>query len=131
MSALRELLEKAERDINTYRAPRIEEAHTWLHNILVAAGLPGINHNSLDHFYIGDEEVFVTSSWSVRSCADSDTYRFPIFIIDAEDPIQAARKWGLEEKLAETQIALDGLRAQALLRARQVVDIEAQLKELS
>jgi hypothetical protein len=127
MSALRDLLEKAERDINTFKHPNVDEAQLWLHNILVAAGLPGINLDSLDHLYIGDEDVCVTTSWSVRSCADSDTYRFPTFIIDAADPIKAARVWGLEAKLEDMRDQLNSLVAQVETRKARIAELEAEL----
>lgn len=132
MSDLRAILEKAELDINTFKHPNVDEAHVWLDNILVAAGLPGIRHNRIDFLSVDyNDEVSVTSSWSCRGCQDQDTYSFPAYIIDAVDPIKAAMIWGLEQRLAEVKNSIANLKAGLLEKETKRDNLEAQLKELT
>lgn len=127
---LRALLEQAESDIDTYRHPNIAEAQSELNRVLSAAGLGSTGEDTITGITIGREYVFITTKYSVRSCEQSDSFELPIHLVDAEDPIQAALTWSIQEdvrkannEVAEAEAALaqaKDRRAAAVLRYNEL-----------
>ena len=96
--SIRELFEHASHAVDTYKSPDISEARERLNEILIAAGLGSTGSDNITRWNMYRGEVEVGTRYSVRSCAQEDRYTFPQTILDAPDPIAAARKWGLERK---------------------------------
>ncbi len=100
-TSLRDLLEAAEGDLDTYRHPDVSEAQRRLNEVLEAAGLGSTGTDRITRLRVGPREVFVRAEYSVRSCVSDNEYEFPVTILDAPDPVAAARRWGLERRRGE------------------------------
>lgn len=119
---LRELIVKAEEDIDTYKYPDVSETQSRLSQILEAAGLGGIEHNELTYLGFRDGRLHIDTTYSSRGCTDSESFDIPEKIIDAEDPVREARIWGAEKRLKKAEVDL--ARAK-----RDVTYAETKLKE--
>ncbi len=102
----RELIENASFQLSTYKHPDIDEARELIEKILSAAEKGSIQHDHVESMEINDDEVIIETTWSVRCCTNSSTYRFPTYILDAENPEYEAKKWSLEEKLETAKAEL-------------------------
>lgn len=125
MSVLRELIDEASSSISSYKRPNVDEAQQALNDVMMAAGLPGIMHDSLDDI---DEEggmLHISTSWSSRGCACGETYRLPSFIIDAEDPIAAAKAWGKEQAINKAQGMVDKAKADLAWAEKKLAEAKA------
>lgn len=108
MKTLRELFEEGYHEVNTMRHPSVDELHERLDEVLVAAGLGGIEHDKIIELdESNDGNITVRTSWMARQCASESEYKFPSYIIDDADPIHAAKVWGKEEKIKKAQAYLD------------------------
>lgn len=128
---LRELLEQAESDIDTYRYPSIDDTQEALNQVLDAAGLRNTGSDRVTRLVVGREVVQFTTEYSVRCCAQSDDFELPIHIVDAEDPIRAAKVWGIEKGVREAEAEVSQVES-VLAGARQRLEAaRARLDELS
>lgn len=113
---LRQLLDEASSSISIYKNPNIDEAQERLNEVLEAAGLgsTGRDHIAAIDECIGMGGYFeIRTEWSARCCAQTSEYRLPTSIVDAQDPVQAARSWkhtkALREAEAEVKRCMDAL----------------------
>lgn len=112
MATLRELIEDAEQRVRVYINPSIGDCHEALDKILQAAGLGGITHDRIIYLDIDNERVRIETEWSVHGIDIPSKPKFPVSlefeipvsIIDAADPILAAKKWGHEKKLKQLRV---------------------------
>ncbi len=65
-----------------------------------AAGKGGIQHDRIDKMFIRLERLIVKTTFSVRSCEQTVDYEIPMSVIEADDPIEAARTWGKESRIS-------------------------------
>jgi len=124
---LREILEHAEEQIDTYRHPDIDEASDWLDRLLQAGKLGGIGSDRISYLHVGREAVSIRTSYTVRSCAQSDDYEFPVSIIDAPDPIAAMTKWSNERQLAKLRSEVEQTKRSYEAALKRLSDKEAEL----
>jgi hypothetical protein len=129
MKTLREIFAEAQDQIETYRHPSTWEAKEKINQIIAAAGLGDISHDSLAWISIASGTVSIRTEYSVRGCTNSDEYEFPVSIIDAVDPIRAAKEWGLRRKLIKAQSELDEARRVLAHREEQFAKADAALAE--
>lgn len=104
---LREIVEDAASAINTYKNPQISDAKTRLNEIVKAADLGNLEYESIDSISFNRGTVEINTTYSVRSCPMSGEYIFPESILDEADPVAAAKRWGLEQKVAKAQEKVD------------------------
>ena len=103
MTSLREILEKAEIDLDNYKHPDVSEAQDRLNDLLVEAGLGNISQDRLEYLSIGNEKVYIVTRYSIRSCEQEDRFEFPVSVIDAEDPIAAIKAFAKTKRIAEAR----------------------------
>lgn len=54
--------------------------------------------------YMYKDYLEVTTEWSARNCTNHSDYRIPKSVIESDDPVEAAKKWKLnEERKKEAQ----------------------------
>ena len=125
---LRELINDAIHQINIYKHPNIDEAQKALSKILDAAGLGSIEHDQIENLsIINDDTLFIETSWSTRGCAQTGSYQLPLNIIDVENPVKAAKIWGLNRQINENQSELSSLNS----RIKWYLNSELQTLEQS
>ena len=128
MNNLRELINKASEDIDTYKYPDVDEVQSKLHAILEAAKLGGINRDQLTRLDIYGDHLHIRTEWSARGCDQSSDYRIPMSIIDAEDPIKAATIYGINKRLKEATNNLAAARNDVARGEKRVAELNAELE---
>lgn len=101
--SLRTLIAEANAEIRKFRNPDPAEAKSRLDAIIQAAGLGSIGNDSLEGVSIQDGIVTVTKGYSTRGCEQHDDFEFAESILDAADPVEAARLWGLDKRLSDAE----------------------------
>ncbi len=107
---LREIIEEASSAIDTYKHPQISEARDRLNGIIKAAGLGDIERESIDSISFHKDTVAIRTTYSVRSCQGNEEYIFPESILDAADPVAAAKRFGIQKKVDDAQEKVDEAR---------------------
>lgn len=114
---LRELIDKARDDLNTYKNPDVSALMTRLHSILGAGKLGGIINDKLISVYYANGSLHIRTGYSVRSCEQTAYFEFPEFVVDAENPERVVAIWAWTREIAKTRAEiertenkLDGLR---------------------
>jgi hypothetical protein len=79
--------------------------------------------------YLGN--ITISTSWSARGCAQTSEYTLPSTIIDAEDPIFEAKKYGLMKKLKAAEIEYKKHAALANSYAEKVTQLQVEINQLS
>lgn len=131
MTPLRKLFDDASSAISLYKHPNIDECRKALNEVLNAADLGGIgDYDKVEDLNEFHGKVRIDTSWSARQCENTSTYEFPAFILDAEDPIKAATKWGLEEKLKDARLKYAVVQRQAEQYQLDVLKMQEQLDRL-
>lgn len=97
----RELIEDASSQLSTYRSPDIDEAEEFLDQLLKTTGLGSVKYEHIESIDIYGDEVHVETTWSARGCPSNSSYQFPVSLLDAENPLKAAKIWGLKKKIDE------------------------------
>lgn len=96
---LRKLFEKAVHAVNTYKNPDIDEARQQINLILEASGGGSPGYDYISDMCFHKDDLHICTEYSVRSCSQSDEYTIPAAVIDADDPIYAAKVWGADKEL--------------------------------
>jgi hypothetical protein len=110
MTTLIELIEQASSDLSTFKNPDVGECQRRLDEIIQATGFGGIAHDRLMSLDIYLDTLHIETSWSTRGCSNSSSYTIPMSIIRDDDPIQAAKIWTMEKRIAETEHGLNAAR---------------------
>ena len=100
---VQDLIMRARHDLHIYQHPNLEQFRRELDRILDALGESTIGH---DHITSIDEqhgELVISTEYSLRCCAMTEQHKIPLEIINAADPIQAARQLLLDRALHELQ----------------------------
>jgi hypothetical protein len=121
---LRQIIEEAIGQIATYKHPDVDEAQGRLHELLKAAELGGIEHDGIVSIEECGDTFRIQTEWSARGCLNTSDYELPSFIIDADDPVAAARIWGIEKKVKEAERAVDEARSTLLLREKRLAEFK-------
>lgn len=124
----REIIDEAISQLATYRHPNTEEAEKLLSDILKAAGLGSLEHEHVDDISIYGGSVHIETSWSARGCGQNSSYSFPVSLLDAEDPLKAAKIWGLNEKISETESERDRYASYVASHNERIAKYKAELE---
>ncbi|WP_269581879.1 hypothetical protein [Roseibium sp. Sym1] len=106
----REVLEDAQAVIETYRDPEIDAAITAIDDVLKVMGNGQIGNDRVERINFERGAVRIHTSYSVRSCAMHDEYEIPSHVIDADDPVEAGRRYGKERRVADARNKVDDAR---------------------
>jgi hypothetical protein len=112
LRSFRDLLEEAASDVETYREPDISDVTDMIDEVLKAIG--GVGWIGTDEVtslhFSGSGDLTVTTSYSVRSCAQTDRFSIPSHVIDADDPIVAGKQFGKEGRITVAKRKMKSLR---------------------
>jgi hypothetical protein len=100
--SLRNVIDEASSHIPAKAAaPELSEAKARIHEILIAAGKPGIKDHVLVDLKHRQNAIEIRSEWGSRGFVHDEEIEIPLSVIDAEDPLAEARLWGIRERIAE------------------------------
>jgi hypothetical protein len=111
MSELRDLIEAAASDVDTYKNHNPEAARKWINKVLSAGKLGGIGDDRIEYITISGGMVEIGTSYSVRSCHQTAEHSFPEHVLDDEDPIDAVSAWAWGERVAKAEEKVKKARA--------------------
>lgn len=117
--SLRNLIDEASSHVKP-AAPDLSEARDRIHELLVAAGKPGISDHKLASIKYRSSVVEVRTEWGSRGFVHDEEVEIPLSVIDAADPVAEARLWGIRERLAAAS-------ARAREHARELAEAEDEL----
>lgn len=102
MNSLRNLVDEAATRLSArVPAPDVSEAKARIHEILVAAGKPGIEDQVLASIKVRGECIEVETHWGCRGSVQSEELLVPLAVVDADDPLLEARLWGIRDRIAK------------------------------
>lgn len=125
-------LAEAAHAIYTYRHPDVLAVHNMLYQIAQAAALGDCNpdNHKLIDLSIANNLVTFQAAW----LSDPDRveqFEFPIEIVDSDDILRSARRWGLEQAMNGVDFDMERLQDRITeLRIRRA-RLEAELAEMA
>ena len=128
---LRELIDDATHQLNTFKHPSIDEARERLSELLEAADLGSIKHDHLESIEERDNDLLIETSWSTRGCESTSSFRIPLIWLDAEDPIKVAKIWGINKKINEQQLELELHEGQAEMCRKEIIQLKSKLASIN
>ena len=127
MPSLREQIQAINEALTCLREPDFGDCSRRLDEITGAAGLGTIGDAILGEVHVRGGEVFALKIDTFRGRERGQWFVFPEGILDAEDPVEAARLWGLERKVEEAahghDHALDALKKRAATLAQAQAEL--------
>lgn len=133
MSTLRTMIDDAQRQLSTYRHPNVSDVSERLSAILQILSRGSLEYDRVDSISEEDGNLVIGTTYSLRGCTNNGEYEIPIEIIDADDPLDAARRWvkqqalnETEQSLKQTKAELDGLPQRAIRLQALVAELQAQ-----
>ena len=127
---LRELIDEAQNQLETYKNPDTSEVVRRLHEILVAGGLGGIIHDKLEGLGEYNGQFIISTSYSVRCCNQTAEYKFPSYILDSKDPITDIKIWALEEKFKKAKASVEWHKKEAEAEQAKVNELAKKISLL-
>jgi hypothetical protein len=106
VSKLLDLTLKAARLVDELRNPDLSEWITAIDPVLEALGQPMIRRDSVDRITVGGSVVYITTSYSTLGCHQTDEMEVPISVIEAENPVRAAKTRYLAKQVWHARYAL-------------------------
>lgn len=128
---LRFLLEEASSAVQTYIRPNLEQLRLWLNPVLTALGEGSIRRDDkvvvLEERPTSEPHWYIRTTYYIRGCECEDVFHLPSAIVDAADPLEAARDAKSARDLATAEHEVNRLEAE-LERARaKLVALKAGL----
>jgi hypothetical protein len=101
--SLRNVIDEASSHIpaKAAAAPDLSEVKARIHDILIAAGKPGIKDHVLVDMKQRNETLEVRTEWGSRGFVHDEEIEIPLTVIDAEDPLAEAKLWGIRDRIAD------------------------------
>jgi Xaa-Pro aminopeptidase len=99
-SPLRDLIVKTAHDVDEFKRPDTDAFKAAINPILEALGRGNLNHESVESIFFG-KQLNISTRWSARGCSDTSHYEIPLEIIDAPDPVAAAKKYKYDAEVAK------------------------------
>ena len=125
-----ELISDAISKHDTFRSPDISEAANLIDSILIAAGEGSIRYDEIEDLSMYGGSVHIDTRYTVRGCSDSQSYSFPISILEAADPIKAATIWGLNKKISKAMMDRDQYAGYVANADKHIAEFRKQLESL-
>jgi hypothetical protein len=106
--SLRDTLSDLESEISHAKARKAQASYEFaieLDKILEALGEGQIGHDRITRTYEDGDEFVIETAYEVRCCAMDGEHRIPLSVMNAEDPIAAAKQFVADKEEAERQEA--------------------------
>lgn len=97
---------EAAQQIDTYRHPDITAWVKRIDEVLKAAEISTIGNDKVEDITVGQDTIWIKTSWSSRGCEQVGTVQVPRSILEAPNPYKAAKIWASDRKLLEAQNAV-------------------------
>lgn len=128
---LRELLDDASNQVDTYKHPAIGEFCIEISKVLRLTGQGGIgDHDEVTSISEHQGTVSIETAWSVRQCAQTSSYELPSSIIDAEDPQRAALIWHSHGEIVNQRRVVASLQGQLAQAEKNLASLLEAQKDL-
>lgn len=131
--SLRDLINKAQHQLCTYRRPNVDEVSKRLGEVLQILGRGSLEYDDITSIEEEGNSLVINTAYSLRGCSMSGEYEIALSIVDAEDPCAAARRWlkqqaldEAEEELARMTAELQDLPDYALRLKARIDALQAQ-----
>jgi hypothetical protein len=125
--SLRDLIDEAIAQLERFRHPNVDQVQGRLNEILKAAGKGGITHDRIERLVFRPESLHIQTSYSVRSCEQTAEFEIPFSVLDADDPVAAARQWGRQDKIKEAEDAVKEARRALAVAEEELREILAEI----
>jgi hypothetical protein len=125
---MQELIEHAEQQVSYYKSPDLDEFREKVGPIFEAAKLGNFTRDCIDDISTSNGELRIETSYSCRGCAMDHTYRIPLSVVYAEDPIATAKKWGIDSKVAEHRRYIAEKQSSIDWCLKEIAKLEAELE---
>lgn len=126
---LYDLTLEAEQQLATYRSPDVDEWRKQIDLVLDAAGEGCLGHDHIDNLTVGDEYLHIRTSYTVRCCECNNDYSLPIFILKAENPVQAATIFSLNSEISRVESQLRVHEAGVRSNTERLAQLKTQLEQ--
>lgn len=103
---LYDLTVEAEKKVEAYRHPDLNDWKQLMDPVLKAAGHNTIGADHVDRLTLGDTVVSIQTAYTVRGCEQTEYMELPLALLKAENPVQAATQYRLEEALKDARYQL-------------------------
>jgi hypothetical protein len=106
--SLRDTLSDLESEISHAKARKAQASHDFaieLDKILEALGEGQIGYDRITRTYEDGDEFVIKTAYEIRCCAMDGEHRIPLSVMNAEDPIAAAKQFVADKEQAERQEA--------------------------
>ena len=113
--------------VSTYRSANIDAWIEAIDPVLTAAGECAIGNDQVDDITVSEQTLTIRTSYSVRCCAQTNDMSLPIFILKANNPIQAATRYQISNELAESKTRLAAAQRAQTEYTEKVAALEAAL----
>ena len=97
------LTAQAECDFFVLRRPNVDEWIAAIDPVLLSAGECCIGNDRIDDITLGENELRITTSYSVRGCVQTNDLRLPVYILKADEPVRAAYRYRINKELGEAK----------------------------
>lgn len=104
---LRELIDEAQFQLDTYKHPHIDDVKTRLNEILQAANIGEIANDTLVALSTSRYSLTISTEYMVKGCRQIADYIIPLSIIDADDPVYAAKVWSADQEVDVAERAVE------------------------
>lgn len=120
---LYDLTIEASSQVETYKYPDLDEWRAAIDPVLSAANVPTVGADCVESIYLDSRELYITTSYSVRCCDQTNNIRIPINILKDADPIKAAHRYRLTNAIANTKMDIS-------LLAKKLANLEAEFESI-
>lgn len=107
--SLRDTLSDLESEISHAKARKAQASRDFaieLDKILEALDEGQIGYDRITHTYEDGDEFVIETAYELRCCAMTGEHRIPLSVMNADDPIEAAKQYIADKKEAERQEAV-------------------------
>lgn len=98
--------------------------------VLVAADQPPIGSDKVESISILNDELIISTSYSVMCCDQMSSMCLPLFIVQAVDPVQEATRFQLQKKLSDAKSRLAESQDNVAKFSGEIGMLEAKLASL-
>ena len=121
---------EAAKEVSTYRSPDLSAWRAAIDPVLIAAGLTTIGSDCVEDIEIGEDTLYIRTSYSVRCCAQTNDIRIPVFILETNNPVQAATLYRLGNELKDARSRLASAQRNVVEYSEKVAVLEASVGEI-
>lgn len=125
--SLYDLTVEAQDAIETYKSPDIREWIAAIDPVLEAMNSLTIGKDYVEYIRIGQKDLDITTSYTVRNCRNTNDISLPISILRSANPIREATMFRLTHAIAKNKEAIASAQRIVESRTAELKQLEAEL----